>query len=106
MKVWTQISFCVDKEISVCAGHLRQERPPHLHPDVLHPALRERGRAILQSHIVPRVVEKDGRVSHLGTLSSCRLISVILVYSVTALASSLCVCLPCARHETHSGGSK
>ncbi|PNF40073.1 hypothetical protein B7P43_G11521 [Cryptotermes secundus] len=41
--------------------HLRQERPPHLHPDMLHPALRERGRAIPQSHIIPRVVEKDGR---------------------------------------------
>lgn len=41
--------------------HLRQERPPHLHPDMLHPALRERGRAIPQSHIIPRVVEKGGR---------------------------------------------
>ncbi|KDR08988.1 uncharacterized protein LOC110839082 isoform X3 [Zootermopsis nevadensis] len=41
--------------------HHRQERPPHLHPDMLHPALRERGRAIPQSHIIPRVVEKEGR---------------------------------------------
>ncbi|KAJ9582861.1 hypothetical protein L9F63_022820, partial [Diploptera punctata] len=42
-------------------SHHRQERPPHLRPDMLHPALRERGRAIPQSHIVPRVVEKEGR---------------------------------------------
>nr|ARU12128.1 resistance to inhibitors of cholinesterase 3 variant 5 [Locusta migratoria manilensis] len=28
---------------------------------MLHPALRERGRAIPQSHIVPRIVEKEGR---------------------------------------------
>lgn len=48
----------------VSAGHHRQERPPHLHPDMLHPALRERGRAIPQSHIIPRVVEKEGRVRH------------------------------------------
>nr|ARU12125.1 resistance to inhibitors of cholinesterase 3 variant 2 [Locusta migratoria manilensis] len=40
---------------------IRQERPPHLRPDMLHPALRERGRAIPQSHIVPRIVEKEGR---------------------------------------------
>nr|ARU12126.1 resistance to inhibitors of cholinesterase 3 variant 3 [Locusta migratoria manilensis] len=42
-------------------GPIRQERPPHLRPDMLHPALRERGRAIPQSHIVPRIVEKEGR---------------------------------------------
>ncbi|XP_068083777.1 uncharacterized protein RIC-3 isoform X5 [Anabrus simplex] len=41
--------------------HHRQERPPHLRPDLLHPALRERGRAIPQSHIVPRTVEKEAR---------------------------------------------
>jgi hypothetical protein len=69
MKVWTEIlsvSFSYHVlviRISVCVGHLRQERPPHLHPDLLHPALRERGRAIPQSHIVPRIVERDGRVS-------------------------------------------
>ncbi|XP_069681317.1 uncharacterized protein RIC-3 isoform X3 [Periplaneta americana] len=45
----------------VLPRHHRQERPPHLRPDMLHPALRERGRAIPQSHIVPRVVEKEGR---------------------------------------------
>ncbi|KAK9498031.1 hypothetical protein O3M35_003916 [Rhynocoris fuscipes] len=38
--------------------HLRQERPPHLRPEFLHPALREKGRAIPHSHIVPKV---DGR---------------------------------------------
>lgn len=27
--------------------HLRPERPPHLHPEMLHPALREKGRAIV-----------------------------------------------------------
>lgn len=44
--------------------HLRQERPPHLRPDIMHPALREKGRAIPQSHIVPKVLEKEtqGRV--------------------------------------------
>ncbi|KAF4532252.1 hypothetical protein B566_EDAN004339 [Ephemera danica] len=30
------------------ARHLRPERPAHLHPDMLHPALREKGRAIPQ----------------------------------------------------------
>lgn len=43
--------------------HLRQERPPHLRPEMLHPALREKGRAIPQSHVVPKVIEKEGRVS-------------------------------------------
>lgn len=38
--------------------HLRQERPPHLRPEFLHPALREKGRAIPHSHIVPKI---DGR---------------------------------------------
>jgi hypothetical protein len=39
---------------------IRQERPAHLNPDMLHPALRERGRAIPASQTaqsVPRVVE-------------------------------------------------
>lgn len=39
--------------------HLRQERPPHLRPDIMHPALREKGRAIPQSHIVPKVLDKE-----------------------------------------------
>jgi hypothetical protein len=74
--------------LSVCAGHLRQERPPHLHPDLLHPALRERGRAIPQSHVIPRIVERDGRVSHVATLSSCRLI----VWCSEQCKSSVDVC--------------
>lgn len=36
--------------------HMHQERPPHLRPEFLHPALREKGRAIPQSHVVPKVV--------------------------------------------------
>ncbi|XP_046439197.1 titin-like isoform X4 [Daphnia pulex] len=28
------------------SGHMRPERPPHLHPDMMHPALREKGRVI------------------------------------------------------------
>ncbi|KAG8318128.1 hypothetical protein J6590_010003 [Homalodisca vitripennis] len=39
--------------------NLRQERPPHLRPHMMHPALREKGRAIPHSHIVPRVMEKE-----------------------------------------------
>nr|CAD7597096.1 unnamed protein product [Timema genevievae] len=42
-------------------NHFRQERPPHLRPEMLHPALRERGRAIPQSHVVPRVMDKEAR---------------------------------------------
>uniref|UniRef100_A0A1B6M4H4 Resistance to inhibitors of cholinesterase protein 3 N-terminal domain-containing protein n=1 Tax=Graphocephala atropunctata TaxID=36148 RepID=A0A1B6M4H4_9HEMI len=41
------------------AKNLRQERPPHLRPHMIHPALREKGRAIPHSHIVPRVMEKE-----------------------------------------------
>ncbi|XP_024086186.1 uncharacterized protein LOC106670478 isoform X3 [Cimex lectularius] len=41
--------------------HLRQERPPHLHPEFLHPALREKGRAIPQSHVVPKIKQQEGR---------------------------------------------
>ncbi|XP_069681322.1 resistance to inhibitors of cholinesterase protein 3 isoform X7 [Periplaneta americana] len=56
-----QASVNTRTPIDSSQGHHRQERPPHLRPDMLHPALRERGRAIPQSHIVPRVVEKEGR---------------------------------------------
>ncbi|XP_021938613.1 uncharacterized protein LOC110839082 isoform X9 [Zootermopsis nevadensis] len=56
-----QASVSARNHIDNSQGHHRQERPPHLHPDMLHPALRERGRAIPQSHIIPRVVEKEGR---------------------------------------------
>ncbi|KAI5700256.1 hypothetical protein M8J77_024268 [Diaphorina citri] len=34
---------------------MRQERPPHMRPEMLHPALRENGRVIPHEHIVPRV---------------------------------------------------
>ncbi|RZF48391.1 hypothetical protein LSTR_LSTR007558 [Laodelphax striatellus] len=51
LKIWTLTT----------AKHLRQERPPHLRPEMMHPALRERGRAIPQSHRVPKVIEKEGR---------------------------------------------
>ncbi|KAK6642614.1 hypothetical protein RUM43_004116 [Polyplax serrata] len=45
---------------TVTQRHLRQERPLHLHPEMLHPALREKGRAIPQSHATPKLaVEKD-----------------------------------------------
>ncbi|KAE8745509.1 hypothetical protein FOCC_FOCC007770 [Frankliniella occidentalis] len=37
--------------------NLRQERPPHMRPDLVHAALRERGRAIPQSNVVPRILE-------------------------------------------------
>ena len=56
-------------EIAVLAG-IRQERPPHLRPEAMHPAMRERGRAIPQPGSIhggdrpqsaPRIVE--GRVS-------------------------------------------
>ncbi|XP_058066023.1 cell surface glycoprotein 1 [Anopheles bellator] len=45
---------------------IRQERPPHLRPEAMHPAMRERGRAIPQAgslhgaerpHTAPRIVE-------------------------------------------------
>uniref|UniRef100_A0A8D8TK61 Resistance to inhibitors of cholinesterase protein 3 N-terminal domain-containing protein n=1 Tax=Cacopsylla melanoneura TaxID=428564 RepID=A0A8D8TK61_9HEMI len=36
-------------------SQMRQERPPHMRPEMLHPALRENGRAIPHEHIVPRV---------------------------------------------------
>uniref|UniRef100_A0A182LTS6 Uncharacterized protein n=1 Tax=Anopheles culicifacies TaxID=139723 RepID=A0A182LTS6_9DIPT len=51
---------------------IRQERPPHLRPEAMHPAMRERGRAIPQAGSIhggerpqsaPRIVE--GRVSTL-----------------------------------------
>ncbi|XP_065343947.1 fibrous sheath CABYR-binding protein-like isoform X2 [Cloeon dipterum] len=34
------------KDKTITARHLRPERPAHLHPEMLHPALREKGRAI------------------------------------------------------------
>jgi len=58
---------------------LRQERPPHLRPDGIHPAMRERGRAIPATTTVPIVAEEkqvpstaprivEGRVSNLFIL--------------------------------------
>ena len=37
--------------------HARQERPSHLQPELLHPALREKGRALPQ-----RTIEKQAKV--------------------------------------------
>ena len=34
-------------------GHMRPERPEHLHPDAMHPALREKGR-VLPSRTIDR----------------------------------------------------
>jgi len=34
-------------------GHIRPERPEHLHPDAMHPALREKGR-VLPSRTIDR----------------------------------------------------
>ncbi|XP_063239195.1 uncharacterized abhydrolase domain-containing protein DDB_G0269086 isoform X1 [Bacillus rossius redtenbacheri] len=42
-------------------SHFRQERLPHARPEMIHPALRERGRAIPQPHVVPRVPDKEGK---------------------------------------------
>lgn len=52
---------------------IRQERPSHLHPDLMHPAMKEKGRNIPATQTVP-IVQKahspsmpprilDGRVS-------------------------------------------
>nr|XP_018916739.1 PREDICTED: glutamic acid-rich protein-like isoform X2 [Bemisia tabaci] len=48
----------------VQSKHQRPERLPHMRPELMHPALRERGRAILQSHVphshvVPRVENEN-----------------------------------------------
>lgn len=47
-------------------GHVRQERPFRPGPDMVHPALRERGRAIPTVNIPRRTIEREARVS-----SSC-----------------------------------
>ncbi len=60
---------------------LRQERPPHLRPDGIHPAMRERGRAIPATATVPIIPEDkpipstaprivEGRVSSLQIIIS------------------------------------
>lgn len=57
---------------------LRQERPPHLRPHMIHPALREKGRAIPHSHIVPRVTEPETPAVVSKNLSTPRLVSLSL----------------------------
>lgn len=67
------ISFCCDVE------GLRQERPPHLRGEHIHPAMIERGRAIPSTQSVPIINDKpqrsqdnvqiiDGRVSFLSKM--------------------------------------
>jgi hypothetical protein len=59
----TAICFSSRKTKSVFSGHLRPERPAHLHPEMLHPALREKGRAIPQRPItVASATGMDGSV--------------------------------------------
>ncbi|XP_034237673.1 Golgi integral membrane protein 4-like isoform X2 [Thrips palmi] len=58
-------NFGIERSLLGAARHwsqiptknLRQERPPHMRPDLVHAALRERGRAIPQSNVVPRILE-------------------------------------------------
>ncbi|KAJ6636731.1 hypothetical protein Bhyg_15325 [Pseudolycoriella hygida] len=47
------------KRLNLITGEmsLRQERPPHLRPDGIHPAMRERGRAIPVTSTVPILTE-------------------------------------------------
>jgi len=53
-----------NKCMVVFLGHLRPERPAHLHPEMLHPALREKGRAIPQRPItVASATGMDGTAS-------------------------------------------
>lgn len=42
---------------------LRQERPPHLRGDHIHPAMIERGRAIPNTQSVPIVTDRPQRAS-------------------------------------------
>ncbi|XP_055707947.1 resistance to inhibitors of cholinesterase protein 3 isoform X2 [Phlebotomus papatasi] len=48
------------KNINLFTGEIsiRQERPLHMHPDAVHPAMRERGRAIPSTPTVP-IIEKS-----------------------------------------------
>ncbi|XP_055687871.1 uncharacterized protein LOC129792625 isoform X7 [Lutzomyia longipalpis] len=45
------------KNINLFTGEIsiRQERPPHIRPDAIHPAMRERGRAIPSTQTIPIV---------------------------------------------------
>ncbi|ETN58123.1 hypothetical protein AND_010285 [Anopheles darlingi] len=58
---------------------IRQERPPHLRPEAMHPAMRERGRAIPQAgsvhggerpHTPPRIVEGRFEERHMTTTTT------------------------------------
>lgn len=46
-------------------GHMRPERPPHLHPDQVHPAFREKGRVLPPA----RTIDKQAKV-HSNTIIS------------------------------------
>lgn len=48
--------------ILLLPGHIRQERPFRPGPDMIHPALRERGRAIPTVNIPRRTIEREARV--------------------------------------------
>uniref|UniRef100_A0A1B6CYT3 Resistance to inhibitors of cholinesterase protein 3 N-terminal domain-containing protein n=1 Tax=Clastoptera arizonana TaxID=38151 RepID=A0A1B6CYT3_9HEMI len=56
-----QDTVTVKPNIMSSQEHIRQERPSHLHPDTMHPALREKGRAITipPEHIIPKVQERE-----------------------------------------------
>lgn len=43
----------------LCIGTIRQERRTPPHAGGMHPALRERGRAIPSSHIMPKIIERS-----------------------------------------------
>lgn len=46
----------------VCTDTIRQERRTPPHAGEMHPAMRERGRAIPSSHIVPRIVDRPEHI--------------------------------------------
>ncbi|CAH1392875.1 unnamed protein product [Nezara viridula] len=58
-----QGSYSQKDLLSSAQEHLKQERPPHLRPEFLHPALREKGRAIPHTHVVPKVSIQEGRTT-------------------------------------------
>ncbi|XP_059614901.1 uncharacterized protein LOC132260650 isoform X2 [Phlebotomus argentipes] len=62
------------KSINLFTGEIsiRQERPPHMRPDTVHPAMRERGRAIPSTQTVP-IIEKSAP-SAPGSSSSTRVV--------------------------------
>lgn len=46
----------------MCADIIPQERRTPPHAGGMHPALRERGRAIPSSHIVPKIIDRSDHV--------------------------------------------